>query len=502
MKILFSVLFVALVAAGYVTYKALPGRGDRPVIYWVIDGGEFREKQEHAFEEWMVENGYPPVDLRIDISNRDPTKKVVQAVSGVGGDIIDCAVGEVHLLQSIGVAEDLTDMALEMGFDLSRTYPAILPELAIDGRQYAFPRNVGATMLWSNLETFERAGLAPPPREWTLDEFEAIGRKFVEALNPPGVSRRSYFLYPMGGAERLTLLRSMGCDLFNETLTASGFDSPAAARLFERFRRWTYEDRLIPSKEESEALTGDSGGGPIRMHLFQEGRYGLMVAGRWGLIFFRPLGIERLGVSAMPYESFPNTRVGTGAAVMYKGSRHKELVAYFFKFLASDRYNELMVEGADALPPVPDYAFGEAFSHPPDHPNEWGLHDPFRKRALTNGITVGMSPFILSRVVFRIELDAYERFMNGRLSVEDAVHRVAERIDREIERNAGSSPAKASRYAALVADQRQIDHLRAEGKKIPKRLIRNPFHLKYYESLGWLESEARSNEQSVGPIAK
>jgi len=496
MKVLFAILLLVLVGAGIATYKALPDQGDRPVLYWVVDGGVFRERQERVFEEWMVENGYPPVDLRIDISNADPTKKIVQAVSGVGGDIIDCATGEVHLLQSIGVAEDLTDLALETGFDPTMTYPAIEPEIVIDGRQYAFPRNVGTTMLWSNLETFERAGMDPPPKEWTLDEFEAIGRRFVEVLNPPDVSRRAFFLYPLGVGERMTLLRSMGCDLYNETLTASDYDNPATVRLFERVRKWTYEDRLVPSKEEAESLTGSSGGGAKRMHLFKEGRYGLMVAGRWGLIYFRPLGINRLGVSAMPYESFPNTRVGIGATAMYKGSRKKDLAAYFFRFLASDRYNELMVEGADALPPVPAYAFGEGFTHPPDFPNEWGLHELFREQALTTGIPIGMSPFILTRVVFRIELDAYERFMNSRLSAEDAVHRAAERINREIERSAATSPSKAASYAALIADQQRIDDLRTAGEKIPPHLIRNPFHLKYYASLGWLETESDADLRS------
>jgi len=147
------------------------------------------------------------------------------------------------------------------------------------------------------------------------------------------------------------------------------------------------------------------------------------------------------------------------------------------------------VEGADALPPVPAYAFGEAFTHPPDYPQEWGLHEPFRQSALTNGITIGMSPFILARMLFRLELDAYERFMNGRLSAEGAARRASERIDRAIERNAASTPSNAARYASLTEDQRRIDELKEAGAKIPAHLIRNPFHLKYYASLGWLETE-------------
>ncbi len=486
MKILFAVLLGLLVVAGIVTYKIQPGRGELPVLYWVVDTGAFREKQEHAFEEWMVENGYPAVDLRIDATNRDPTKKLVQAVSGVGGDIIDCGTGEIHLFQSVGVAEDLTDRALAMGFDISMTYPNTAPEMVIDGRQYGFPRNVGSVMLWSNLETFKRAGMEPPPRVWTLDEFESIGRRFVEAVNTSGETRRNFFVFPLGWAERLTLVRSMGCDIFNETLTASTYDSPEAVRFLERMKRWIYEYKLIPSKEEAKSLAGDSGGGPIRMHLFQEGRYGLMPAGRWGLIYFRPLGIKQLGVSGMPYESFNNTRIGIGGTVMYKGSKQKDLAAYFFKFLASKRFNELMVDGADALPPVPAYAFGESFTHPPDYPNEWGIHEAFRDQALNLGIPIGMSPFILTQVLARIETDAYERFMNDRLSAEDAVRRVAERINAEIARNSKSTSSNAAKYAALRADQLRIDELRAAGRKIPPALIRNPFHLKYYADMGWL----------------
>lgn len=488
MKILFGGFLVALVVAGVVTYRALPGNGERPVLTWVVDTGPFRERQKQAFEQWMVDNGYPEVELRIDATNRDPTKKIVQAVSGVGGDIIDCFTGEVHLMQSLGVAEDITGLAEEMGFGLSTTYPAIEPELMIGGRQYAYPRNVGTAMLWSNLEAFERAGLDPPPRRWTLDEFQAIGRRYVEALNPPGGPRTTFFLPPLGTADRLILLRSMGGDIYNETMTASIFDSGESTELYRRFYQWIHVDRLVPTKAESQSLASDSGIVPVRMHLFAEGRYGLMLAGRWGLIYFRPVGITRLGVSEMPHGGFPNTRIGIGAEILYAGSEKKELAAYFFKFLASRTFNELMVEGADALPPVPAYASGEAFSRPPDFPNEWGLHDVFRETALTIAIPVGMSPFILASVMTRLELDAFERFLAGRLTAEEGTRKAAEAINREIARTVAGSVSKREQYDALREDQQTIDRLRAAGRPVPVELIRNPFHRRYYAEMGWLES--------------
>lgn len=488
MKFLFTFLLLALIAAGVATYKSLPEHGDRPVLTWVVDTGPFRERQRDLFEKWMVDNGYPEVELRIDATNREITKKMVQAVSGVGGDIIDAFTGEVRRMESLGVAEDITDLAAGNGFDLDSTFPAIVPELAVDGRQYAFPRNVGTVMVWCNREAFRKVGMEPPPRKWTVDDFERIGREFVARSNPPGGPRKTFFMPQLGG-DRIILVRSLGGDFYNETLTASAYDCPATIEIYKRNYQWTHVDRILPTKAEAKSLSGDSGVVPITYHLFAEGKYGLMRAGRWGLMFFREVGIEDLSLSEMPSLEFPNTRIGIGAAILYAGSKKKELAAYFFKFLASPEFNNLIIEGSDALPPVPAYASGEAFDRPPGRENEWGLHQPFLDTAFSNAIPLGVSPFVLAATVTRVEGYAYERFMAGRMTAEAAVRKASEDIDREIARTVNSTEAKKASYARLVEDQRKIDALRAAGKPVPAELIRNPFHLKYYAWKGWLAEE-------------
>lgn len=488
MKILFAFLFLVLVAAGVVTYRSLPEHGERPVLTWVVDTGPFRERQKDLFEKWMVDNGYPEVELRIDATNREITKKMVQAVSGVGGDIIDAFTGEVRRMEALGVAEDITDLAAGNGFDAGSTYPAIVPELVVDGRQYAFPRNVGTLMVWCNREAFRRVGMDPPPRQWSIDDFDRIGREFVTRSNPPGGARKTFFMNQLGG-DRIILIRSLGGDHYNETLTASAFDSPATIEVYKRSYQWTHVDRILPTKAEAKSLSGGSGVAPITYHLFAEGRYGLMRAGRWGLMFFREVGIGDLSICEMPNAEFRNTRIGIGAAVLYAGSKKKELAAYFFKFLASPEFNNLIIEGADALPPVPAYAFSEDFDRPPGRENEWGLHQPFLDTAFSTAIPIGVSPFVLASTVSRIELDAYERFMADRLTAEEAARKASEDIDREIARTVNSTASKKALYDSLVADQRKIDALRAAGKPVPAELIRNPFHLKYYAWKGWLVDE-------------
>lgn len=492
MRLLFALLLLALVAAGIATYRALPEHGDRPVLTWVVDTGPFRERQRDLFEKWMVDNGYPAVELRIDATNREITKKVVQSVSGVGGDIIDCFTGEVRRLQSLGVAEDITDMAAGNGFDVGSTFPAIVPELVVDGRQYAFPRNVGTVMVWCNREAFRRVGMEPPPRQWTVDDFERIGREFVTRSNPPGGPRTTYLMPQLGG-DRIILIRSLGGDHYNETLTASAYDCPATIDIYKRSYQWTHVDRILPTKAEAKSLSADSGVVPITYHLFAEGKFGMMRAGRWGLMFFREVGIDDLSISEMPNFEFRNTRIGIGAAILYAGSKKKELAAYFFKFLASPEFNNLLIEGADALPPVPAFASGDAFNRPPGREDEWGLHEPFLEAALDYAIPLGVSPFVLASTVTRVEGDAYQRFMAGRLTAEEAVRKASDAIDREIARTANSTQAKKAQYAARIEDQRIIDELRAAGKPVPAELIRNPFHLKYYAWKGWLAEEPSSD---------
>jgi multiple sugar transport system substrate-binding protein len=386
------------------------------------------------------------------------------------------------------VAEDITDLAAGNGFDVGSTFPAIVPELTVEGRQYAFPRNVGTVMVWVNREAFRRVGMEPPPRRWTVDEFERIGREFVKRANPPG-GPRTTFLMPQMGGDRIVLIRSLGGDHYNETLTASAFDSPAAIEVYDRLYQWTHVDRILPTKAEAKSLSADSGVVPITYHLFAEGKYGTMRAGRWGLMFFREVGIGDLGLCAMPNLEFRNTRIGIGAAILYAGSKKKELASYFFKFLASPEFNNLLIEGADALPPVPAYASGDAFSRPPGRENEWGLHDPFLETALNDAIPIGVSPFVLASTVSRVETDAYERFMAGRLTAEEAVRKASEAIDREIARTVAGTKSKEALYDSRVEDQKKIDALRAAGKPVPAELIRNPFHLKYYAWKGWLADE-------------
>jgi multiple sugar transport system substrate-binding protein len=501
MKYLFLVILAVLVAASLGTTLSLPdARSEVPVIYWVTDPNPAREEQIRLFHEWLIENGHvtedgqPICQLRLDTANRDVTKQIIQGVSGVAGDIFDVGSGAgLQQLHSIGLLRDVTEAAHRLGFDPSYTYPAIESEITLDGRQYMFPCNVATSQLWVNKETFERFNQPLPPKRWTFDEFEELGRAFVEAANKD-LPHQQYFY--AGAMDRVVMYRSLGLDMFNETLTACALDDPRYAQTLDRLYKWTYVDHIIPTAAELASFSTDSGYGGAQAQLFATGNVAMMLSGRYMLIQFREfsrLRIEQgrpplaLTVSEFPHGGFPNSIIATRAAAIYAGSDHPELAELFLAYLASESYNMQIVRDADALPPNPIYTRNEEYLRPAEWPNEWGTHEHFANAAQTIAIGSSNSPFILTATARRLEKDAYDAFMNGLIDAEAAGEMAAKNINMEIRRTLIENPKLQDDFDQARAIQEKIDAYRAQGKPVPLEWLKNPFHRRYYQEMGWTE---------------
>jgi multiple sugar transport system substrate-binding protein len=486
MKYLFVMMSVLLVGASALTFYSFSDQqSEKTVLHWIAAINPAREEQAKLFEKWMEDNGYPPVELRIE-GPKIAKKNIVQGVAGVAGDIFDCYQGEVIRFQSVGLLEDVTDIADEMGFGRSETYAGVWSDLTVDGRQYGFPRSVDVFVCWVNVEAFERVGLSSPPAVWGIDEFEELGKRYVELSNKPDEHQTVFFAsgWPIQGTSML--LRSMGVDIYNETMTGSYFDTPEAKELYAMIYRWVSDLSLIPTTEEAKALSaGSSRTSSSTMYLFSRGNYGITFAGRYGLMFFREVGPQRLSVSEFPHRSYRNAALYACSSAVYKGSEHKDLAVYFLKFMASDAYNKGIVENPDGLPPSPRFAHNKAFSHPTDYPNEWGLHDQIRDMVDEIGIPFAYSPFIQMSALSRHEKNAKDSLLADRISVDDALNELVVSIEKDMIRYTNESERLKAKYDKGLEDQKEIKRLREEGKLVPLDLITNPFYRRYYVDQGW-----------------
>jgi multiple sugar transport system substrate-binding protein len=486
MKYIFLAAFLLLGAVSLASHMMSPEvGGTAPVLYWVTDNNPARAEQVRLFHEWLAKNGHPDVDLRLDTSNGDISKKIIQGVSGVGGDIMDTGPTDMPYFVAVGIMADVTEAAQKLGFGPSNTYPAIKPQIVFEDKQYRFPCNVFATMYWVNLDTFKKLGLPPPPKRWDFDTFERQGEAFVAAANK-GKSRQTAFF--CSGVDAGIMRRSLGLDTFNETLTRCTLDDPRYVQVMHRIHKWTYEDHILPRAQDIASFATSAGYAGATLQLFNSGNYGMFAMGRYALIQLRQFGDLNLAVVEPPNGGFVNTLLGTRAASVYAGGKHKDLAELFLAFLASKEYNEQIVADADALPPNPIYTQTEAFRHPPKHHNEWACHEPFAEAAQTIAITETTSPFVLPSVVQRLNSNFYDAYMlSGRLTATQAARQVAEQINSEIERSLQEDPSMRPKFEQACAMQKKIDEYRAAGKKVPLAWIKNPFHRAYYQAQGWAE---------------
>jgi multiple sugar transport system substrate-binding protein len=493
-KLFVTILSLLALLSYYIRISQPEQQADRPVLYWQSDPNPQRYDQIELFNQWLLRNGHvdaegrPMVELKLDSANTQ--SKLIQAVSGVGGDLMDAPV---KVFQPMGVLADLTEAGQALGFGVEKTYPGLENDLKVDGRLYGYPCNVNVVGLWSNVDTFAAYGMEPPPEIWDPETFGRIGREFVARANK-GKDRQEIFFSenPSGGwmGERwlATMYRSQGLDDFNETGTRCILDDPRYVEALQYLYDWTFVDNLFPSAAEASSMSAESGFGGGGLSNLQNGIYGMIIIGRWGLIRLRESASPpRLSLSRFPMGSFENMIIGSRNATLYAGGKHPEAASLFFAFLADTEYNQYIVNGADGLPPNPEYALGNpAFERPDAYPNEGDTSAVELKWARTIGLGEPYSKY------YKIGGTNWKKYgldmlMNNKGTAAEAAEEVARRINDAIERNLKSNPDLLPQYEADVALQKKIDSYKAEGRKIPAAWIKNPFYLNYYRSQGMIE---------------
>ncbi len=491
MKRVFISVCLVLSLLSLLLYWTQPDRRSPvPVLYWISQDDATRRETIRLFKQWLKDNDLPPVEVKVDNANKDPTKKLAQGLAGVGADIYDIYSTELELFYSSGMLMDVTEAGRRLGFSPAATYPALNGDLILDGRQYGFPRNVSGSVLWLNTETFARYGIPEPSYRWTWDEFEEMGKRFVTAANPPGTRERSYFVQTVS---LFTLRRGLGLSVFNETMTKCILDDPRNAEVLRRYYRWVTELHLIPTVAEINSMAADASmAGEGTFYLFATGRYAMLYLPRWALIRLRTQGELPLRVVEPFHNGFPNIEFSCGVLGVYQDTKHPVEAVRFLQFLTSDSFNLFIARSGDSLPPVPRYVHTEEFMHPPDHPGEWAAQEVFTRAAPELGIAISRSPFVITGVVRRVDSKIAQSVLAGRLAPEDAGRVEAEQLDTYIQNGIRNNEKLRRKYEDLLEVQAKIDERRAQGLPVPASWITNPFHQTYYKAMGWLEEEPLS----------
>ncbi len=490
MRNFFYFLAVTLCVASIITFATLTSRSEKPSIVWTAGLSQDRIEQVAAFHRWLVVNGYTDKDgspaFTVRLESASNQSSLIQAVSGTAGDLIDHV--PVKRFAPMGVLEDITEFARENGLDPDGNYGQARDLLMYGGRQYAYACNLAVNALLCNVDAFRKFGMEVPPEEWTFDEFEAIGKEYTRRANEGKSRQEAFFSGPMLEMI-LPMARSLGADVFNETLTAPDLTNEAFEKALVRYRSWIVDLRLIPGNAEiaSESTDASSVNSQPTPQLVTA-RYAMIPTARYANMDLRRFkhGPVNLAFVQYPMADYKNLILTSRNTAVYKGSKHKDLAKIFLLFLAGREYNDIIIRDSDGLPPNPKWAVNNPEYHnPPGRTNEGDLHTNELKWAQTIAIPDSLSPYYpLADNKIRY---AYERVAEGLSTPREALGLANSSLKHLIRETVGGTASLRKSYKLDCELQKKIDEYKAAGKKIPAAWIKNPFYLKYYADTGRLE---------------
>ncbi len=461
---------------------------DKTSLVWVGRVSQDKPLQVRGFTTWLKQKGYPEIEIRFDENNAQLSKVIIQGLSGLGGDILDTFGAQLQYLYEIGLVTGFEKGQLEKlsGTLDSDRYAPYTTETDLAQKEYGVPFNISVDGLLVNRDLFIKAELPVPNFTCDQAQFEKMGTEFVKRLNSkqgPQIVYLTTELKPLF----LTLMRSAGVSLFNETLTASAVRrSSNLSEVLTTLLKWTYQDHLIPTPAEIDSFTqGNSGYMNAQWQEFTQQHFGLLAGSRYLLMPLRELKCSNdLDAMLPPHWGYPTSLTSTRYLTVYRGTDKKESVALFAAYLRSEAYNQLIIEGGDNLPPIPKFMESECFLNPPKHPNEAKLNQSFKKIALSYATGRETSPYVLYQNITKLLNQCYEVVLSKVATPEQAVDHLDKAINHEIAAYLKQHTEKKVAYEQAQVTQKALDQYLKNGGKVPLKEVPNPFLKKYYQDTG------------------
>ncbi len=209
---------------------------------------------------------------------------------------------------------------------------------------------------------------------------------------------------------------------------------------------------VIPTAAESATLSSQGGWGSAGINWFSTGRAAMIFIGRWYIVQTPqyPNLKGNLGAVLLPrVGNRPSCGVtDTRAAGINVKSLHWREALHFLQYLASPDYGRVIVNDGDALPPNPDLArTGQDLVNAavPDP----AFHQPFIE-AVKRARPLDVSPFIDMSIVARWLKEAIEKVENRIEPPDQAMHSLADQINRLIRQNLERRPDLQRKYEQVT----------------------------------------------------
>lgn len=160
------------------------------------DGGSSDKKTKLTFSMWSetqmpamqamidaYEKENPNVEIELQSSSYKEywTKIEASATGGTAPDVMWVNVLHIDSYTDAGILAELDDAIADGGLELEGNFPPALIDAYIrDGKQYAIPKDFDTNALFYNKEIFDKAGVAYPTDDWTMEDLNNCCQELLD----------------------------------------------------------------------------------------------------------------------------------------------------------------------------------------------------------------------------------------------------------------------------------------------------------------------------------
>lgn len=408
--------------------------GGRPVTVSVVHWGDPNEGQIMADLVAAFEREHPNVHVnRIHVNQGDYDSKLkTMFASGEPPDLFYLKPESLPEMASMKLVRPVDgDVSKE---EIARFFPKLIDTFRYDGQRsgsgplYGLPKDFTTTVMYVNVDLFNRAGVPVPYGGWTWDEYAAAMKKITTLATP---DRKIYGgVLGLWEATLTNIIWTFGGDVWGDDFRTLKLAEPGAQRAMEMIRRLRLDEQTvynpvgIAKEAGQEFVLGNIGAiGPL---------------GRWKTPEYRSITDFEVDVVPLPYASTPANVFFTNAWGIANSTKHPKESVELMRYLVGDAGQAKAAELGLAIPSVQSVAYSPAFHAPGVKPAHSGL--------FLDAIAVGRLQQFPRESEFSqiINQEADDALAQGTTSVEQAAKNVERRWIDVID-----SPLKTRQFSVM-----------------------------------------------------
>ncbi len=255
-----------------------PAASQRPVTLLMVNSGAIPQGWNDLGQAFTRE--YPQITVEFSGTEGGTwgqyfEKIAVMSTSGSPPDVARVAIEGVQLVAHRGMALPLDPYIKRDQGQLKDYFPDVnqnmLKSMAYQGKQYQLPFTWNGPVIHYNTTLFDRAGIARPKDDWTVDNFLDITRRLTTADVWGVTTPNGYW----GGVIPWLFLN--GADLFTDDWKQSRANDPKVVEALQLYQDLSAKHRVAPPNGAGAdfntgklAMRAD-GGGNLRLDMIQKG---------------------------------------------------------------------------------------------------------------------------------------------------------------------------------------------------------------------------------------